>query len=79
MHYLLQRRLEILICGEQKMEKLYTVKEASKLFGMSVPFYRKLIQLNQIEYRKVGKAVRLTESAIKAYFDTKTDTVTATS
>ena len=60
------------------MEKLYTVKEASKLFGMSVPFYRKLIQLNQIEYRKVGKAVRLTESAIKAYFDINTNTVTTT-
>ena len=59
------------------MEKLYTVKEASKLFGMSVPFYRKLIQLNQIEYHKVGKAVRLTESAIKSYFDNHTSTVSS--
>ena len=57
------------------MEKLYTVKEASTLFGMSQAFYRKLIQLNQIEYQKVGKAVRLTETAIKSYFDTHTATV----
>ncbi len=59
------------------MEKLYTVKEASKTFGMSQPFYRKLIHLNLIEYHKVGKAVRLTESAIKSYFDTHTATVSA--
>ena len=57
------------------MEKLYTVKEASKLFGMSVPYYRKLIALNLIEYRKVGTAVRLTESAIKNYFDTHADVI----
>ncbi len=57
------------------MEKLYTVKEASIRFGMSQPFYRKLIQKNLIEYQKIGKAVRLTESAIKSYFDTHTSTI----
>ena len=61
------------------MEKLYTVKEASKTFGMSVPFYRKLIHLNQIKYQKIGKAVRLTESAIKSYFDTHTTTISPSS
>ena len=57
------------------MEKLYTVKEASELFGMSVPYYRKLIKEKLIAYQKVGKAVRLTESAIKEYFDTHTATI----
>ncbi len=57
------------------MEKLYTLKEASKAFGMSEPFYRKLIHLKLIQYKKIGKAVRLTESAIKEYFDTQTETI----
>jgi len=57
------------------MEKLYTVKEASALFGMSVHFYRKLISLKLIKYQKIGSAVRLTESAIKQYFDTRTLTI----
>ncbi|WP_415405718.1 helix-turn-helix domain-containing protein [Sulfurovum sp. CS9] len=57
------------------MEKLYTVKEASQNFGMSVSLYRKAIRLRQIEFVKVGKAVRLTESAIKEYFDNHTSTI----
>ena len=59
------------------MEKLYTLPEASEAFGMSVAYYRKLIHLKQIQYQKVGKAVRLTESAIKEYFDTHTHTIPA--
>ena len=51
------------------MEKLYTVKEASKIFGMSQPFYRKLIALKLIEYHKIGKAVRLTQKGIEDYFE----------
>ncbi len=53
------------------MEKLLTLKEASSLYGMSVPYYRKLIASNAIRYKKVGKAVRLTESFVKEYFDTQ--------
>ncbi len=49
--------------------KLYTVKEASDIFGMSVSLYRKAIRLRQIEFVKIGKAVRLTESAIKTFLD----------
>lgn len=59
------------------MEKLYTIKEASTTFGMSQAFYRKLVHLKQIEYKKVGKAVRLTEAAIKDYFDNNTQTIEA--
>lgn len=57
------------------MEKLYTIKEASATFGMSQAYYRKLVHLKQIEYQKVGKAVRLTETAVKKYFDTHTQTM----
>ncbi len=51
------------------MEKLYTIKQAAETFGMSQALYRKAVHLKEIEYRKVGKAVRLTEVAIKKYFD----------
>ena len=57
------------------MEQLYTVKQAAEKFGMSQAFYRKVIFLNQIRYQKIGKAVRLTESAIREYFDNYTDTI----
>ncbi len=51
------------------MEKLFSIKQASEQFGMSQAFYRTLVRDKLIQYKKVGKAVRLTESAIKEYFD----------
>jgi len=46
------------------MEKLLTVKEASELTSMSEVFFRKAILDKKIEYRKVGNAVRIAESAL---------------
>ena len=59
------------------MEKLLTIRQTSEKYGMSQSLYRKAIRLNQIEYVKVGKAVRLTESAIKDFFDKNSRTISA--
>ncbi len=49
-------------------QKLYTVKETATRHGMSVPFWRREIQLKHIDIIKVGKAVRITDEAVEKFF-----------
>ena len=58
-----------------KQERLYTVREATEIFGMSQSFYRTAIRLKQLEFVKVKSAVRLTENSIKKFLDSQSTVV----
>ena len=50
-------------------QKLYTVEETSARRGMSTSFWRREVRLRNIDFTKVGKAVRLTDEAVDKFFE----------
>ncbi|WP_246064434.1 helix-turn-helix domain-containing protein [Nonomuraea longispora] len=49
------------------MDQLFTVPEAAELLSTSVRFVRRLIAERRIEFVKVGRHVRIRESALIAF------------
>jgi excisionase family DNA binding protein len=54
------------------MERLLTVVEAAELLGTSERFPRRLIAERRIRFVKVGRHVRIPESALIAYVAAQT-------
>ncbi len=54
------------------MEKLLTVGEAAELLGTSERFPRRLIAERRVRFVRVGRHVRIPESAIRDYVDAAT-------
>jgi excisionase family DNA binding protein len=50
-----------------QVDQLLTVQEAADLMHTSVRFVRRLIMERRIEFVKVGRHVRIRESALTAY------------
>ncbi len=57
----------------KKIEKLHTVNQAVENRGMSKAFWRQAIFLKKIEVVRIGRAVRLTESAMDKYLSSVAD------
>ena len=53
-------------------DRLLTVDEAAERLGTGVRFVRRLIQERRIRYVKLGKPVRIPESAVAAYVAERT-------
>ncbi|WP_406148201.1 helix-turn-helix domain-containing protein [Streptomyces anulatus] len=53
-------------------DPLLTVEQAAERLGTGVRFIRRLAQERRIRYVKLGKPVRIPESAIAAYIDERT-------
>jgi excisionase family DNA binding protein len=53
-------------------DHLLTVEEAAERLGTGVRFIRRLISERRIRYVKLGKPVRIPESAITAYIEERT-------
>ncbi|MEU7313593.1 helix-turn-helix domain-containing protein [Streptomyces sp. NPDC007083] len=53
-------------------DRLLTVDEAAERLGTGVRFVRRLIQERRIRYVKLGKPVRIPESAVAAYIEQRT-------
>lgn len=51
------------------MEKLYTLGEAAEVMGTSGRFPRRLVADRRIRFVKVGRHVRIPESAINEFID----------
>lgn len=49
------------------MEKLFSLDEAAEVFGTSARFPRRLVAERRIRFVKVGKFVRIPESAIEEF------------
>ncbi|MGA5115646.1 excisionase family DNA-binding protein [Streptomyces pseudogriseolus] len=54
------------------MDRLLTVEQVAELLGTTVRFPRRLIEERRIEYVKVGRHVRIRESAVRALIDANT-------
>jgi excisionase family DNA binding protein len=54
------------------MERLLTVQEVAELLGTTVRFPRRLIEERRITFVKVGRHVRIPESAVTAFVQTNT-------
>lgn len=60
-------------------ERLLTVEAAAERLSTSVRFIRRLIAERRIEFVKVGRHVRITESALAAFIEAgRVPTMTAT-
>ncbi|MFF2537298.1 helix-turn-helix domain-containing protein [Streptomyces cyaneofuscatus] len=53
-------------------DSLLTVEQAAERLGTGVRFIRRLVQERRIRYVKLGKPVRIPESAIAAYIEERT-------
>ncbi|WP_112491066.1 helix-turn-helix domain-containing protein [Streptomyces bacillaris] len=53
-------------------DPLLTVEQAAERLGTGVRFIRRLVQERRIRYVKLGKPVRIPDSAIAAYIDERT-------
>ncbi|WP_328298623.1 excisionase family DNA-binding protein [Streptomyces sp. NBC_00435] len=53
-------------------ERLLSVVQVAELLGTTVRFPRRLIEERRITYVKVGRHVRIPESAVRSYIDTHT-------
>ncbi|MFJ3295150.1 MULTISPECIES: helix-turn-helix domain-containing protein [Streptomyces] len=53
-------------------DPLLTVEQAAERLGTGVRFIRRLVQERRIRYVKLGKPVRIPESAIAAYIEERT-------
>lgn len=53
-------------------DRLLTVEEAAERLGTGVRFVRRLIAERRIRYVKLGKPVRVPESAVAAYIEERT-------
>lgn len=51
------------------MEKLYTLDEAARVMGTTDRFPRRLVADRRIRFVKVGRHVRIPESAIDEFLD----------
>ena len=51
------------------MEKLYTLDEAATVMGTTGRFPRRLVAQRRIRFVKVGRFVRIPESAIDEFLD----------
>ncbi|MFD0136438.1 excisionase family DNA-binding protein [Streptomyces sp. NPDC127159] len=49
------------------MERLLDVKQVAELLGTGVRFPRRLIEERRIKFVKVGRHVRIPESAVEAF------------
>jgi excisionase family DNA binding protein len=54
------------------MDRLLSVEQAAEVFATSVQFPRQLIAQRRIRFVRVGRLVRIPESAIREYIDTRT-------
>lgn len=54
------------------MDRLLTVEQVAELLGTTVRFPRRLIEERRIEYVKVGRHVRIRESAVTAFVTSNT-------
>ncbi|MEU8863300.1 excisionase family DNA-binding protein [Streptomyces umbrinus] len=54
------------------MDRLLTVAQVAELLGTTVRFPRRLIEERRIEYVKVGRHVRIRESAVSALIERNT-------
>ncbi|MFI1416410.1 excisionase family DNA-binding protein [Streptomyces sp. NPDC020731] len=54
------------------MDRLLTVAQVAELLGTTERFPRRLIEERRIEYVKVGRHVRIRESAVRALIDANT-------
>ncbi|MFF9866332.1 excisionase family DNA-binding protein [Streptomyces sp. NPDC013953] len=62
-------------CGRRyarKNDRLLTVEEAAERFGSGARFIRRLIAERRIRYVKLGKPVRIPESALDSYIEERT-------
>lgn len=57
---------------EVTTDSLLTVEQAAERLGTGVRFIRRLVQERRIRYVKLGKPVRIPESAIAAYIEERT-------
>ena len=58
--------------GEEGMERLLSVDDAAEVLGTSVRFPRRLIAERRIRFVRVGRHVRIPESAIAEYIEART-------
>ena len=58
--------------GENDMERLLSVDDAADVLGTSVQFPRKLIAQRRIRFVRVGRLVRIPESAVREYIQMRT-------
>lgn len=58
--------------GGEAMDRLLSVNEAAEVLGTSVQFPRKLIAQRRIRFVRVGRLVRIPESAVREYIQTRT-------
>jgi len=54
------------------MDHLLSVGQAAELLGTSVQFPRKLIAQRRIRFVRVGRLVRIPESAVREYIESRT-------
>jgi excisionase family DNA binding protein len=54
------------------MDRLLTVEQVAERLGTSVRFPRRLIEERRITFVKVGRHVRIPESAVRAFVDENT-------
>ena len=54
------------------MERLLTVQQVAEALGTTVRFPRRLIEERRITFVKVGRHVRIPESAVTEYVDANT-------
>lgn len=60
-------------------ERLLSVNQVAELLGTGVRFPRRLIEERRITFVKVGRHVRIPESAVNAYIEANTVRPAATS
>ncbi|MFD9574780.1 excisionase family DNA-binding protein [Streptomyces sp. NPDC059982] len=53
-------------------ERFLSVVQVAELLGTTVRFPRRLVEERRITYVKVGRHVRIPESAVRAYIDAHT-------
>ncbi|MDO0935006.1 helix-turn-helix domain-containing protein [Streptomyces sp. DG2A-72] len=53
-------------------DRLLTVAEAGEMLGTSERFVRRLVAERRIRYVKLGRPVRIPESAVAEYIDART-------
>lgn len=53
--------------NNKKDEKYYSVKSAAKKYDCSPQLFRNLIRDRRIRYQKVGRLVRISESALEDF------------
>ena len=54
------------------VERLLTVAQVAELLGTTVRFPRRLIEERRIVFVRVGRHVRIPESAVEAYIEANT-------